>query len=44
MKEIPAIFGFVIVGFEVLVWIFLLVFTLFGCHWINLHFVSEWAT
>src|SRR6266513_4863687 len=43
MKDIPIIFELVIVGFEVLTWIFLLVHALFGYHWINLGFVTQWA-
>jgi hypothetical protein len=44
VKDIPIIFELVIVGFEVLAWIFLLVLALFGYHWINLGLVSQWAT
>ena len=44
MKDIPIIFELVIVGFEVLAWILLLVLTLFGYHWIELNFVTQWAT
>ena len=44
MKDIPIIFELVIVGFEVLAWIFLLVLALFGYQWINLGLVSQWAT
>ena len=44
MKDIPIIFELVIVGFEVLVWIFLLTLTLFGYKWIELDFVTQWAT
>lgn len=44
MKDIPIIFELVIVGFEVLAWIFLLVLTLFGYKWIELDFVTQWAT
>jgi hypothetical protein len=34
VKDIPIIFELVIVGFEVLAWLFLLV-ALFGYHWIS---------
>jgi hypothetical protein len=44
VKDIPIIFELVIVGFEVLAWIFLLVLALFGYQWINLGLVSQWAT
>ncbi|MEY2504408.1 MAG: hypothetical protein QOG27_688 [Verrucomicrobiota bacterium] len=44
MKDIPIIFELVIVGFEVLAWIFLLVLALFGYQWIDLGLVSQWAT
>jgi hypothetical protein len=44
VKDIPIIFELVIVGFEVLAWIFLLVLALFGYHWIDLGLVSQWAT
>ena len=44
MKDIPIIFELVIVGFEVLAWIFLLTLTLFGYKWIELNFVTQWAT
>lgn len=44
MKDIPIIFELVIVGFEVLAWILLLVLTLFGYQWIELDFVTQWAT
>lgn len=44
MKDIPIIFELVIVGFEVLAWILLLALTLFGYKWIELGFVTQWAT
>ena len=44
MKDIPIIFELVIVGFEVLAWILLLALTLFGYQWIELNFVTQWAT
>ncbi|HVI76624.1 MAG TPA: hypothetical protein VM715_00370 [Candidatus Acidoferrum sp.] len=44
MKDIPIIFELVIVGFEVLAWIFLLALSLFGYKWIELDFVTQWAT
>jgi len=44
VKDIPIIFELVIVGFEVLAWLFLLVLALFGYQWINLGFVTQWAT
>jgi len=44
VKDIPIIFELVIVGFEVLAWIFLLVLALFGYQWIDLDFVTQWAT
>ena len=44
MKDIPIIFELVIIGFEVLAWVFLLVLALFGYQWINLGLVSQWAT
>lgn len=44
MKEIPIIFELVIIGFEVLAWIFFLVLALFGYHWVDLGLVSQWAT
>ena len=44
VKDIPIIFELVIVGFEVLAWIFLLALTLFGYQWIELNFVTQWAT
>lgn len=44
MKDIPIIFELVIVGFEVLAWIFLLTLSLFGYKWIELDFVTQWAT
>jgi len=44
VKDIPIIFELVIVGFEVLAWILLLVLTLFGYQWIELNFVTQWAT
>jgi hypothetical protein len=44
VKDIPIIFELVIVGFEVLAWIFLLVLALFGYQWIDLGLVSQWAT
>lgn len=44
MKDIPIIFELVIVGFEVLAWILLLILALFGYQWINLDFVTQWAT
>jgi hypothetical protein len=44
VKDIPIIFELVIVGFEVLAWIFLLTLCLFGYKWIELNFVTQWAT
>ena len=44
MKDIPIIFELVIVGFEVLAWILLLVLALFDHQWIELNFVTQWAT
>lgn len=44
MKDIPIIFELVIIGFEVLAWILLLILALFGYQWINLGFVTQWAT
>jgi hypothetical protein len=44
VKDIPIIFELVIVGFEVLAWILLLALTLFGYQWIELNFVTQWAT
>ena len=44
MKDIPIIFELVIVGFEVVAWILLLVLSLFGYQWIELNFVTQWAT
>jgi hypothetical protein len=44
VKDIPIIFELVIVGFEVLAWILLLILALFGYQWINLDFVTQWAT
>jgi hypothetical protein len=44
VKDIPIIFELVIVGFEVLAWILLLILALFGYQWINLGFVTQWAT
>jgi hypothetical protein len=44
VKDVPIIFELVIVGFEVLAWVFLLVLALFGYQWISLGLVSEWAT
>jgi hypothetical protein len=44
VTDIPIIFELVIVGFEVLAWILPLAPTLFGFQWIELNFVTQWAT
>jgi hypothetical protein len=44
VKEVPIILEVVIIGFEVLAWMFLLVISIFGDAWIQLGFVTQWAT
>ncbi|HEX4629724.1 MAG TPA: hypothetical protein VH188_02065 [Chthoniobacterales bacterium] len=44
MKDIPIIVELVIIGFEVMAWILLLVFSVFGYQWVRFDFVNQWAT
>ena len=44
MKETYIVFELVLVGFQVLIWVLLLVLSVFGYHWIHIDFVKDWAT
>ena len=44
MKETYIVFELVLVGFQVLIWVLLLVLSVFGYHWIHVDFVKDWAT
>jgi hypothetical protein len=44
VKEVPIIVELVIIGFEVLAWMFMLIVCIFGYTWIHFDFVTQWAT
>jgi hypothetical protein len=44
MKETYIVFELVLVGFQVLIWVLLLILSVFGYHWIHIDFVKDWAT
>ena len=44
MKDTYIVFELVLVGFQVLIWLLLLVLSVFGYHWIDINFVKDWAT
>jgi hypothetical protein len=44
MKDTYIVFELVLVGFQVLIWVLLLVLSVFGYHWIDIDFVKDWAT
>jgi len=44
MKDTYIVFELVLVGFQVLIWVLLLLLSIFGYHWIHIDFVKDWAT
>ena len=44
MKDTYIVFELVLVGFQMLIWVLLLVLSVFGYHWIHIDFVKDWAT
>lgn len=44
MKDTYIVVELVLVGFQVLIWVLLLVLSVFGYHWIDIDFVKDWAT
>lgn len=43
VKDTSIIFELVLIGFQVLIWVSLLVLTVFGYHWLNLDALKEWS-
>ncbi|HEY0322514.1 MAG TPA: hypothetical protein VGC66_16280 [Pyrinomonadaceae bacterium] len=43
IKDTSIIFELVLIGFQVLIWVSLLVLTIFGYHWLNLEGLKEWS-
>ena len=43
IKETSIIFELVLIGFQVLIWVSLLVLTVFGYSWLNLDALKEWS-
>lgn len=43
IKDTSIIFELVLIGFQVLVWVSLLVLTIFGYHGLNLEYLKEWS-
>jgi len=44
LKELSVIFELVLIGFQVLIWVFLLVLTVFGYSWIEVPSLLQWST
>lgn len=44
LKDASIIFELVLIGFQVLIWVFLLVLAVFGYNWIDLGSVLQWST
>jgi hypothetical protein len=43
IKDTSIIFELVLIGFQVLVWVSLIVLTVFGYHWLQLQSLKEWS-
>src|SRR5438067_3264082 len=43
-KEASIIFELVLIGFQVIIWVFLLTMAIFGYEWIKLDAVNQWST
>lgn len=44
IKDTSIIFELVLVGFQMLIWVSLLVMTIFGYHWLNLDALKQWSS
>lgn len=44
IKETSVIFELVLIGFQMLIWVSLLVVTVFGYHWLNLDVLKQWSS
>lgn len=44
LKVASIIFELVLIGFQVIIWVFLLVLAIFGYHWINFNSLPQWST
>jgi hypothetical protein len=43
IKDTSIIFELVLIGFQMLIWVSLLVMTIFGYHWLNLDALNQWS-